>query len=225
MGSEGDEYSEKGGDPVLVLNPGDGRDAIINLEMGRGGNEDESPVEQVRLTVPTTDDPTLPVWTFRMWTVGLFVCILLSFLNQFFELRSMPLVIAAQVASLPLGKLMAATLPTRPIRLPYTKWEFSLNPGPFNRKEHVLIIIFANAGTAFGNGGAYAVGVITIIKAFYKLKIGFFAGLMVVITAQVGILIIFIIIIFIFLFRCFQVRVSISFQFCDINNLANFSND
>lgn len=199
MGSEGDEYSEKGGDPVVVLNPGDGRDAIRNLEMGRGGNEDESPVEQVRLTVPTTDDPTLPVWTFRMWTVGLFVCILLSFFNQFFELRSEPLIIsaiAAQVASLPIGKFMAATLPTRPVRLPFTKWEFSLNPGPFNMKEHVLITIFANAGSAFGSGDAYAVGIITITKALYKRKIGFFAGLMVVITTQVGILIIIIIIIF-----------------------------
>ncbi len=195
MGSEGDEYSEKGGDPVLVLNPGDGRDAIRNLEMGRGGNEDESPVEQVRLTVPTTDDPTLPVWTFRMWTVGLFVCILLSFFNQFFELRSEPLIIsaiAAQVASLPIGKFMAATLPTRPFRLPFTKWEFSLNPGPFNMKEHVLITIFANAGSAFGSGDAYAVGIITITKALYKRKIDFFAGLMVVITTQVSILIIII---------------------------------
>ncbi|CAK9235221.1 unnamed protein product [Sphagnum troendelagicum] len=156
--------------------------------MGRGGNEDESPVEQVRLTVPTTDDPTLPVWTFRMWTVGLFVCILLSFFHQFFELRSEPLIIsaiAAQVASLPIGKFMAATLPTRPFRLPFTKWEFSLNPGPFNMKEHVLITIFANAGSSFGNGDAYAVGIISITKALYKRKIDFFAGLMVVITTQV----------------------------------------
>jgi hypothetical protein len=135
-----------------------------------------------------------------MWTVGLFVCILLSFFNQFFAFRWLPLFIAAQVASLPLGKFMAATLPTRPVRLPFTKLEFSLNPGPFNRKEHVLIIIFANAGTAFGNGSAYAVGIITIIKAFYKRKIGFFASLMVVITTQVGILIIFIIIILFFSF-------------------------
>ncbi len=35
---------------------------------------DESPVEQVRLTVPNTDDPSLPVWTFRMWTIGLLFC-------------------------------------------------------------------------------------------------------------------------------------------------------
>jgi hypothetical protein len=33
-------------------------------------------VEQVRLTVPTTDDPTLPVWTFRMWTIGVVSCAL-----------------------------------------------------------------------------------------------------------------------------------------------------
>ena len=24
------------------------------------------PIEEVRLTVPSTDDPSLPVWTFRM---------------------------------------------------------------------------------------------------------------------------------------------------------------
>ncbi len=60
-------------------------------------------------------------------------------------------------------------------------------------KEHVLITIFANAGSAFGSGDAYAVGIITITKALYKRKIGFFAGLMVVITTQVGILIIIII--------------------------------
>jgi hypothetical protein len=131
-------------------------------------------------------------------------------------LRSQPLIIsaiAAQVASLPLGRLMAATLPTRPFRLPFTKWEFSLNPGPFNMKEHVLITIFANAGSAFGSGEARAVEIITITKALYKRKIPFFAGLMVAITSQVGVLIIIIIIFKKKLFLCFQVRVSISFNF------------
>jgi hypothetical protein len=169
-----------------VLNPGDGLEGLKALE--QGGNADESPVEQVRLTVPNTDDPSLPVWTFRMWTIGLLVCILLSFFNQFFAFRTEPLTIttiAAQVAALPVGRFMAATLPTRMFRLPFTSWEFSLNPGPFNIKEHVLITIFANAGTAFGNGDAYAVGIITIVKAFYKRSIGFFPGLLVVITTQV----------------------------------------
>jgi hypothetical protein len=161
------------------LNPGDGLEGLKALE--QGGNADESPVEQVRLTVPNTDDPSLPV--------GLLACILLSFFNQFFAFRTEPLnisTIAAQVAALPVGRLMAATFPTRLFRLPFTGWEFSLNPGPFNVKEHVLITIFANAGTAFGNGDAYAVGIVTIIKAFYKRSIGFFPGLLVVITTQVS---------------------------------------
>jgi hypothetical protein len=166
-----------------VLNPGDGLEGLKALE--QGGNADQSPVEQVRLTVPNTDDPSLPVWTFRMWTIGLLVCILLSFFNQFFAFRAEPLTIstiAAQVAALPVGRFMAAALPTRLFGLPFTSWEFSLNPGPFNVKG----TIFANAGTAFGNGDAYAVGIITIVKAFYKRSIGFFPGLLFVITTQVS---------------------------------------
>jgi hypothetical protein len=47
----------------------------IEHPAGRAADEDDvSPVEQVRLTVPTTDDPTLLVWTFRMWTMGFISC-------------------------------------------------------------------------------------------------------------------------------------------------------
>nr|GEX63100.1 oligopeptide transporter 5-like [Tanacetum cinerariifolium] len=73
--------------------------------------------------------------------------------------------VSAQIVVLPLGKLMAATLPTKPIRVLKTRWSFSLNPGPFNLKEHVLITIFANSGS----NSVYAVSIITIVKAFYHL--------------------------------------------------------
>lgn len=39
------------------------------------------------------------------------------------------------------GKLLAATLPIRSWKL--GGYEFSLNPGPFNIKEHALIYILA----------------------------------------------------------------------------------
>ncbi|KAI4375907.1 hypothetical protein MLD38_013723 [Melastoma candidum] len=152
-------------------------------------DEDVSPIEEVRLTVTNTDDPTLPVWTFRMWSLGLLSCALLSFLNQFFAYRTEPLIITqitVQVATLPIGRLMAATLPTAKFCLPGLGGrEFSLNPGPFNMKEHVLISIFANAGSAFGSGSAYAVGIVNIIKAFYHRNISFFAGWLLIITTQV----------------------------------------
>ncbi|XP_048134738.1 oligopeptide transporter 4-like [Rhodamnia argentea] len=151
--------------------------------------DDLSPIEEVRLTVTNTDDPTLPVWTFRMWFLGVLSCALLSFLNQFFAYRTEPLIITqitVQVATLPIGQFMAAVLPVAEFRIPgLGPRTFSLNPGPFNMKEHVLISIFANAGSAFGSGSAYAVSIVNIIKAFYVRSISFFAGWLLIITTQV----------------------------------------
>ncbi|XAR55181.1 hypothetical protein NMG60_11030601 [Bertholletia excelsa] len=124
--------------------------------------EENSPLKQVALTVPTGDDPSLPVVTFRMWVLGVISCVLLSFLNQFFWYRTEPLTItaiSAQIAVVPLGQLMAAKLTDR-VFLMGTRWEFTLNPGPFNVKEHVLITIFANSGA----GTVYAIQVVTVVK-------------------------------------------------------------
>ncbi|KAL3580312.1 hypothetical protein D5086_018147 [Populus alba] len=152
-------------------------------------DDDVSPIEEVRLTVANTDDPTLPVWTFRMWFLGLISCSLLAFLNQFFSYRTEPLIISqitVQIASLPIGRSMAAVLPKTKFKIPgFGSRTFSLNPGPFNIKEHVLISIFANAGSAFGSGSAYAVGIVTIIKAFYGRSISFLAGWLLITTTQV----------------------------------------
>ncbi|KAK4739848.1 hypothetical protein R3W88_003545 [Solanum pinnatisectum] len=123
-------------------------------------NDDISPIEEVRLTVTNTDDPTLPPLVITQITV--------------------------QVATLPIGHFLATILPTMKFPLPgFGPRLFSLNPGPFNMKEHVLISIFANAGSAFGNGSAYAVGIVTIIKAFYRRNISFLAGWILIITTQV----------------------------------------
>ncbi|XP_075492731.1 oligopeptide transporter 4-like [Primulina tabacum] len=160
-----------------------------NVEIHTSAEDEESPIEEVRLTVPNYDDPTLPVWTFRMWFLGLISCALLSFLNQFFAYRTEPLVItqiSVQVAVLPIGHFMAAVLPKTKFRIPgFGSRLFSLNPSPFNMKEHVLISIFANAGSGFGNGSAYAVGIVTIIKAFYGRSISFVAGWLLILTTQV----------------------------------------
>lgn len=82
---------------------------------------------------------------------------------------------------------MAAVLPKTKFKIPgFGSRTFSLNPGPFNIKEHVLISIFANAGSAFGSGSAYAVGIVTIIKAFYGRSISFLAGWLLITTTQVN---------------------------------------
>lgn len=150
------------------------------------GNEEvnDNPIEQVRLTVPITDDPTQPVLTFRTWVLGIASCVLLAFVNQFFSYRQNQLSISsvsAQIVTLPLGKLMAATLPAKPIRVPFTKWTFSLNPGPFNLKEHVLITILASCGAS----GVYAVYILTAVKAFYHRNIHAVAAMLLAQTTQV----------------------------------------
>ncbi|KAI3887025.1 hypothetical protein MKX03_025599 [Papaver bracteatum] len=163
----------------------------LDIETYQKPHEEEelSPIEEVRLTVTNTDDHTLPVWTFRMWFLGVLSCCLLSFLNQFFAYRTQPLVIThitVQVDVLPIGHFMARVLPETKFHiLGFGDRDFSLNPGPFNMKEHVLISIFANAGSSFGSGYAYAVSIVTIIKAFYHRNISFLAAWLLVITTQV----------------------------------------
>ncbi|KAK8966041.1 Oligopeptide transporter 7 [Platanthera guangdongensis] len=144
---------------------------------------ENSPIEQVALTVPIDDEPTATVVTARMWVLGTASCALLSFLNQFFAYRKEPLTItsvSAQIAVLPVARMMAARLPNRSF-FKGSGWEFNLNPGPFSVKEHVLITIFANAGA----GNVYAIHIVSAVRVFYRQRISFFVALLVVLTTQV----------------------------------------
>ncbi|KAL2334557.1 hypothetical protein Fmac_015770 [Flemingia macrophylla] len=58
--------------------------------------------------------------------------------------------IMVQVATLPIGYLMARLLPTASFHM--GSWRCSLNSGPLNMKEHVLVTIFANVESAFRSG-------------------------------------------------------------------------
>ncbi|KAL5145694.1 Oligopeptide transporter 6 [Glycine soja] len=145
--------------------------------------EEECPVKQVELTVPKTDDPTMQLLTFRMWVLGVLSCVLLSFVNQFFWYRTQPLIvtsISAQIAVVPIGHFMARTLPTR-VFFKDSRFEFSLNRGPFNIKEHVLITIFANSGA----GTVYATHILSAVKLMYKRRLDFLPALLVMLTTQI----------------------------------------
>ncbi|KAL7893571.1 OPT oligopeptide transporter domain-containing protein [Trichoderma sp. TUCIM 5745] len=47
---------------------------------------------------------------------------------------------------------------------------WTLNPGPFNMKEHVIVTVMANAG--FGIGAAYSTDVLTAQQKFYGQSFG-----------------------------------------------------
>ncbi|KAF9294147.1 hypothetical protein BGZ88_004323 [Linnemannia elongata] len=144
--------------------------------------EDDSPIEEVRVTIPNTDDPSMPCNTFRMWFLGLFFTAAVSFVNQFFYLRQTQISIGYSVValvSLPLGHMMARFLPTSQMNL--FGWSFSLNPGPFSIKEHILI----GTMTAVNTSTAYAVDIVILQHLFYDDKQPFIAGLLLVFTTQV----------------------------------------
>ncbi|KAL7416455.1 OPT-domain-containing protein [Mrakia frigida] len=106
-----------------------------------------SPYPEVRSVVPCVDNWELPVSTFRVWFMGTLWCGLGSFINQFFSIRQPTFTLSVnevQLLTFPLAKFLEKVLPTRTFRL--FGYNATLNPGPFNEKEHMLLTIMANTG-------------------------------------------------------------------------------
>lgn len=58
-----------------------------NYDPSAAALEDESPYPEVRSAVANTDDPSMPVSTFRAWVFGLIWAIIIPGVNQFFFFR------------------------------------------------------------------------------------------------------------------------------------------
>ncbi|KAI0011908.1 OPT superfamily oligopeptide transporter [Xylariaceae sp. FL0662B] len=117
------------------------------------GEIEDSPYEEVRAIVPPVDDPEMPVNTFRAWSLGIVSTFIFSGILQFFQLHSPPIFLSSNlviIVTLPVGHFMARVLPTKKYNL--FRWEFSLNPGPFNYKEHTITSIMTTLVWAFDNG-------------------------------------------------------------------------
>ncbi|KAJ2052290.1 hypothetical protein H4S04_001434 [Coemansia sp. S16] len=144
--------------------------------------EEDSPFEMVRAAVSNKDNSDLPCLTFRSWVLGIIFCAGLAFVNQFYWFRENSISLGGyvvQLLSFPLGYLMALVLPKTRFRT--FGWEWTLNPGPFNIKEHVIISIFA--GTSVST--AYGIDVVTIKKMWYKSELGFGPSILFILTSQV----------------------------------------
>ncbi|KAI1134035.1 small oligopeptide transporter [Hypoxylon sp. FL0543] len=135
---------------------------------------DTSPFPAVRAVVPETDDPAMPVNTFRAWFLGIVFVFLGAGVNQFFSLRYPGVHIVSLVAELlafPLGVAIAKILPIS-----------RFNPDRhFNIKEHALVTIMSNV--SFGFGSADATNIIQASKFYgFDMPTGF--SVMVVICCQ-----------------------------------------
>lgn len=112
-----------------------------------GSASDQAAAEIVRKVVPETDDPTLPTLTIRVIVCGSLLAVVGAAVSQLLFFKSNAPSLGSFfviLVSLPMGRAMAAYLPSRMIRLPFGL-EVDLNPGPFGMKEHLLLTILASS--------------------------------------------------------------------------------
>ncbi|KAK9895732.1 putative oligopeptide transporter [Cystobasidium minutum MCA 4210] len=141
-------------------------------------DEEDSPYPEVRASVSNYDDPEMPCLTFRAMLLGVSFTLLGAAANTYFYLRyPAPLLtpIVVQIITYPLGAGLARIMPVTLFDTP--KWlqklgaptYWSLNPGPFNIKEHTVIIIMANVGIA----PSFTQSMLLALDKFYEVKTGF----------------------------------------------------
>ncbi|KAF8928609.1 hypothetical protein BGZ58_009541 [Dissophora ornata] len=235
---------------------------------GAGMILENSPIQVVRATVGTVDDPSLPCFTFRMWVLSTIFIVMGAAISEYNFFRSNSAYFSiyfVQLASYFCGKAMAKVLPVREfeIRVPdlgrafrkwcgwsssqenvseyevginsddstlsgngrrigsqltggpirgtdrsglsrsnvanaknglssvtgtgagqpksrRISWKFTLNPGKFNMKEHMLIGIAAAAGCS----PAYATNVLAIQSLVFNSPLGNLTGIGLVVSSQ-----------------------------------------
>lgn len=114
---------------------------------------ENSPIPEVAATVSTCDDSSLPCLTFRFWMISTFFTILSASIAQFYFFRANTLPISlffVQLTSFAIGKWME-WLPN------WNILGMNINPGPFNYKEHCLIVVAASTSS----WTAYAIDIIS----------------------------------------------------------------
>ncbi|AEO63038.1 uncharacterized protein THITE_40025, partial [Thermothielavioides terrestris NRRL 8126] len=133
------------GNEEVFSNPEKHEQLIEEMKIQAALITNNSPYAEVRSVVDNHDDPSMPVSTIRAWAIGIFFSCCISFINAFFDVRMPSIYVIAAVPQLlayPLGKFMERVLPDVGFTLFGVR--HSLNPGPFNKKEHMLITIMAN---------------------------------------------------------------------------------
>ncbi|TVY76130.1 Sexual differentiation process protein isp4 [Lachnellula suecica] len=179
-------------DPNL---PSDIRVAVEHA-VGSGDGPEEQYVEhevidpnnsiypEVRAAVRNYDED-VPANTVRAWVIGMVLVTISSALNSLFFLRypSFSLnSLICQLVAYPIGCACAKWLPERKFPF-FFGIQWTLNPGPFNMKEHTVITAMANC--ALSGPVAYSLDTIVALKGFYKRDLGWGFNILLTISNQV----------------------------------------
>nr|XP_031859239.1 OPT family small oligopeptide transporter [Kwoniella shandongensis]KAA5526311.1 OPT family small oligopeptide transporter [Kwoniella shandongensis] len=171
-----DKMKEFFDNPEVFSNPDAHAKLITEMKLQALLVTENSPYAEVRANVDNTDDPSMPSFTFRVWVIGVIFSGIGAFVNELFSIRNPSVYITANVAQLlayPLGKLMAVALPHKTFRL--FGRQHSLNPGPFNKKEHMLITIMATVAynTPYTNYTVFVQALPVYFDQPYAKKFGY----------------------------------------------------
>ncbi|KAI0173456.1 OPT family small oligopeptide transporter [Hypoxylon sp. FL1284] len=143
---------------------------------------ENSPYEEVRAAVRNTDGGEIAS-TLRAWILGMIFVTLGSGLNMLLSMRSPQVNFPALVVVLlvyPIGCLWAKVMPTRVFNTFGVEW--TLNPGPFTIKEHVVVTLMSNVSIAY----AYSTDALLALqgKPFYNLNLGWGFALIFTLSSQ-----------------------------------------
>ncbi|KAK6527554.1 hypothetical protein TWF694_004537 [Orbilia ellipsospora] len=142
--------------------------------------EDDSPYEEVRAAVRNYDED-LPCNTIRAWVIGLFLVTIVAAFNTVFSMRAPSISIGSFVALLityPMGRGWDLIMPKRVFKTFGIEW--SLVPGQFNKKEHVIILAMVNVG----GGVAYATDIFLAQITRYKFDFGWGFAILLTLSTQ-----------------------------------------
>ncbi|RDB30180.1 Oligopeptide transporter 3 [Hypsizygus marmoreus] len=164
------------------------------IDLGEDGKE--RPIEtdadySLRL-LSLEDDPSLPIFTFRMWFLSLGLACFGAVLGQIFYFRPQTVSVSQlflQIISFLLGKAMEEVIPGPGVTVGFMKarltipdnrfWRF-LNPGPFNIKEHVAITIMASTASS----SALAISIFAAQDLYYNVRPNAAVGIFTLIGSQ-----------------------------------------
>ncbi len=145
--------------------------------------EEDSPYVEVRAAVRNYDEIESPANTIRTWSIGLLLTTIACAINMLFSLRNPSIYITTfviQLVAYPVAAAWDLVMPRRHFKTFGREWTFY--PGPFNIKEHTIIVAMANA--SFGGGQAYATDILLAQEVFYGQHFGWAFQMLLVITTQ-----------------------------------------
>ncbi|KAJ4198161.1 hypothetical protein NW755_000848 [Fusarium falciforme] len=192
-GARNDDDDDQGSEYELLMDPNlpeeyetrrkgseDSGDGAALIKDDEEEEEENSPYPEVRAAVRNYDED-LPCNTVRAWTIGMLLVVLGASMNTLFSLRQPSISIGpliAQIIAWPMGHGWARFVPDREFTTFGVRW--TLNPGPFNIKEHAIIVVMASVSFSV----AYATDIILAQLVFYKQNFGIMFQLLLTISTQ-----------------------------------------